>query len=92
MQEIDIKLLSKHKCGNDIHKHEKTLQKFNQAIIIMGVHTGDNKFLKTIQPKTFHFDILKIFEKNVIQEIDSKLLSQYKCGNDIHELGKQQNE
>ena len=36
---------------------KKTLQQFNQVIIIMWVQTGDNQLVTTTKPKTFYFDL-----------------------------------
>ena len=34
-------------------------------MIIIGLHTGDNKFVITQGTKTFHFDLLKDVEKSL---------------------------
>ena len=46
--------------GISITKSPKSLQQFNQVIIIMEVHIDDNKLVIT-ETKTFHFhfDLLK---------------------------------
>ena len=49
---------------------KKKLQKFNQVIIIMGVHTDNNKLAKITEPKTIHFDLSKNFDNNVKYETD----------------------
>ena len=36
---------------------KKTLQQFNQVIIIMGVQTGDNQIVTTTKLKAFYFDL-----------------------------------
>ena len=46
------------------------MQKFNQVIIIMGVHTDNNKLAKITEPKTIHFDLSKNFDNNVKYETD----------------------
>ena len=56
-------------CINTI-KSPKTLQQFNQIIIIIGVHTGDNKLVITTESKTVHFDLSKIVGNNLKHEID----------------------
>ena len=47
--------------------HQKTLQQFNQVIIII----GDNKHLTTKEPKTFDFDLPKDAGINLKHEIYS---------------------
>ena len=85
--------------------HQKSLQQFNQVVIIL----GDNKLVIT-ESKTFHLDlrndagiglkrkiysIIKHNQRLVEHTIKSEvrqLLSKYKHGNDIHEHGIQQND
>ena len=39
----------------------------------MGVHIGDNKPIKTTEPKTFYFDLPKKVDNNDQHEIDSSI-------------------
>ena len=50
---------------------KKTLQQFNQFIIIMEVHIGDKKNCDNNRTKSFHFDLPKDTGKNLKHEIDS---------------------
>ena len=52
-------------------KLRKTLQPFNQVIIVMGVQIGDNKPVKVTEPKKFHFDLHKDVDKNLKHETGS---------------------
>ena len=54
-----------------IMKLRKTLQPFNQVIIVMGVQIGDNKPVKVTEPKKFHFDLHKDVDKNLKHETGS---------------------
>ena len=56
-----------------LHQHNRITKKLYNSLIniIKGVHTGDNKHLITIEPKTFHFDLSKNFGDNLKHENDS---------------------
>ena len=48
---------------------KKKLKKFNQVIIVIGVHIGDRKLVKTTGHRSLHFDLPKDAEINLNHEI-----------------------
>ena len=77
-------------CINTI-KSQKTLQQFNQVIIIMVVHIGENKLVIATEPKAFYFDLPTNVDINLKHEIyfiikHNELLPEHKIKNEIRQL------
>ena len=70
---------------------QKTLQQFNQVIIILGPHIEDNKLVITTETKNFYFDLPKDVGSNFKHEIDSiikynDILAEHTIKNKINQL------
>ena len=72
-------------------KSPKTLQQFNQVVIIMGAHIEYIKLIVIKEPKTFHFDLPRDTENNLVHEIASiikhnKILPEHTIKNEVRQL------
>ena len=72
-------------------KSPKTLQQFNQVVIIMGAHIEYIKLIVIKERKTFHFDLPRDTENNLMHEIASiikhnKILPEHTIKNEVTQL------
>ena len=59
------------------------LQRFNQFVIIIGLHTGDSNLVIITEPNN------KLLADHTTENEVGQLLSKYKHKSNIHERGKQ---
>ena len=72
-------------------KNQKTLQQFNQVIIIIAVHTENKKLVITTAPKSFHLDLPRDIGINFKHELSfiinySEHLAEHTTENEIRQI------
>ena len=56
-----------------LHQHNKITKTLYNFIMIMGVHSKNNKLVIITEPKSFHFDLPKDGGKSLKHETDSTI-------------------